>query len=61
MLASILQAHPSIHSVLFDLPYVVAGAPLLLEAVGVADPCQIVGGIPSRTFPLATRPTCSRG
>ena len=36
MLASILQAHPTLHGVLFDLPHVVKGAPPLLEeAVGV--------------------------
>ena len=44
MLASILQAHPTLHSVLFDLPPVVAGALPLLETAGVADRCQIIGG-----------------
>lgn len=44
MLASILQAHPMLHSVLFDLPHVVVGASPLLEAAGVADRCQIIGG-----------------
>src|SRR5215469_2276593 len=44
MLASILRAHPSLHSVLFDLPNVVAGAPSLLERAGVADRCQVIGG-----------------
>jgi len=44
MLASILQAHPSLHGVLFDLPHVVAGALPLLERAGVADRCQVVGG-----------------
>lgn len=44
MLASILQAHPTLHAVLFDLPYVVKGAPPLLEAAGVADRCEITGG-----------------
>jgi O-methyltransferase/methyltransferase family protein len=44
MLASILQAHPSLHGVLFDLPHVVQGAPPLLEAAGVADRCEIIGG-----------------
>jgi hypothetical protein len=44
MLASILQAHPTLHAVLFDLPHVVQGAPPLLEAAGVADRCEIVGG-----------------
>jgi hypothetical protein len=44
MLASILQAHPSLHGVLFDLPHVVKGAPSLLEAAGVADRCEVLGG-----------------
>ena len=29
---------------LFDLPHVVQGAPPLLEAAGVADRCQVIGG-----------------
>ena len=44
MLASILLAHPTLHGVLFDLPHVVRGAPPLLEAVGVAGRCEVVGG-----------------
>jgi O-methyltransferase domain/Dimerisation domain len=44
MLASILQAHPTLHGVLFDLPHVVKGATSLLERGGVADRCQIIGG-----------------
>ena len=44
MLASILQAHPTLHGVLFDLPHVVNGASPLLEAAGVAGRCEVVGG-----------------
>lgn len=44
MLATILQAHPTLHGVLFDLPHVVKGAPALLEAAGVAGRCEVVGG-----------------
>jgi hypothetical protein len=44
MLASILQSHPTLHGVLFDLPHVVAGAAPLLEEAGVADRCQVIGG-----------------
>ncbi len=44
MLATILQAHPTLHAVLFDLPHVVQGAPPLLEAARVADRCEIIGG-----------------
>ena len=44
MLASILQAHPTLHGVLFDLPHVVKGAQPLLEVAGVSGRCQIIGG-----------------
>ncbi len=44
MLASILQVHPTLHGVLFDLPYVVAGASPLLEVAGVASRCEVIGG-----------------
>jgi hypothetical protein len=44
MLASILQAHQSVHGVLFDLPHVVKGAPALLDRAGVADRYEVIGG-----------------
>jgi O-methyltransferase domain/Dimerisation domain len=44
MLASILQAYPHLHGILFDLPHVVRGAPALLDAAGVADRCEVLGG-----------------
>ncbi len=44
MLASILQAHPTLHGVLFDLPHVVKGAPALLEVAGVSERCEVIGG-----------------
>lgn len=44
MLASILQAHPTLHGVLFDLPHVVKGAASLLEAAGVVSRCEMMGG-----------------
>jgi hypothetical protein len=44
MLASILQAYPTLHGILFDLPHVVKGAPPLLESAGVFDRCQVIGG-----------------
>ncbi len=44
MLASILQAYPTLHGVLFDLPQVVKGAPPLLEGAGVSDRCAVMGG-----------------
>jgi hypothetical protein len=44
LIADILAAHPSARGILFDLPHVVADAPALLEAGGVAWRCEIVGG-----------------
>ena len=44
MLASILQANPTLQGGLFDLPHVVAGSPSLLEKAGVADRCQVIDG-----------------
>ncbi len=44
LLATILQAHPTMRGVLFDLPEVIAGAQAVLEAAGVANRCEVVGG-----------------
>jgi hypothetical protein len=44
LLATVLQAYPRMHGVLFDRPEVVAGAPAIVEAAGVAERCQLVGG-----------------
>ena len=44
MLAPILQTHPTLQGVLFDLPHVVKGAPALLQGAGVADRCEVIGG-----------------
>ena len=43
-LAGILAIHPTAKGILFDLPHVVAGAPAVLRAHGVADRCRTVGG-----------------
>lgn len=43
-LATILQAHPAMRGVLFDRPEVIRGAAATLEAAGIADRCDIVGG-----------------
>jgi O-methyltransferase domain/Dimerisation domain len=51
MLASILQAHPTLHGVLFDLPHVVAGASPLLDGAGVADRCEVIGGDAFKAVP----------
>jgi hypothetical protein len=44
LLVNILQAYPNLHGVIFDLPPVVAGAQAVIDAGGVADRCQAVGG-----------------
>src|SRR3954447_10869313 len=44
LLAAILPAYPAMRGVLFDLPQVVAGAPPILAAAGVAERCAVVGG-----------------
>ena len=44
LLADILAANPAAQGILFDLPEVVAAAPPLLAAGGVAERCRIVGG-----------------
>jgi hypothetical protein len=43
-LATILQAYPALHGVLFDQPEVVSGASAALAAADVADRCEILGG-----------------
>lgn len=44
LIAEILKTNPTMTGILFDLPSVVDGAELLLEAEGVTDRCDIVGG-----------------
>jgi hypothetical protein len=44
LMAAVLGAHPQLRGVVFDQPHVVAGAPEVLEAAGVADRCEVVGG-----------------
>ncbi len=44
LLAAILQAQPGLRGVLFDLPHVVEAGRAVLEASGVADRCELVGG-----------------
>jgi hypothetical protein len=44
LLAALLAEHPQMRGVVFDQPHVVAGAPAVLEAAGVADRCEVVGG-----------------
>jgi len=44
LLAVLLAAHPEAEGVLFDLPHVVALAPPVLAAAGVASRCRTTGG-----------------
>ena len=44
LLTSILKAYPQMQGVLFDLPSVVEGAGPVLEAQGVSDRCECIGG-----------------
>lgn len=44
LLAAIVRAHPDIDGVLFDLPEVVAKAGPVLDAAGVGDRIEVVGG-----------------
>ncbi len=44
LLAAVLEATPSAHGVLYDLPQVVAGAPKLLEHYGVQERVRIESG-----------------
>lgn len=44
LVASILNAYPHLHGILFDMPHVAEQAKRHLEATGVADRCEAVGG-----------------
>ncbi len=44
LLAAILSTHDEVEGVLFDQEHVVAGAPAVLDAAGVAERCEIVAG-----------------
>ena len=44
LLSAVLAQHPDLRGIVFDLPHVVAGAPARLQAAGVADRVEIVGG-----------------
>jgi hypothetical protein len=43
-LATILQANPKMHGVLFDLPYTLDQARRHLQSAGVIDRCSVIGG-----------------
>jgi hypothetical protein len=44
LLAALLSAYPDLRGIVFDQPHVVSNAGALLDAAGVADRCELVGG-----------------
>lgn len=44
LLAAMVSAHPDVKGVLVDLPHVVDGARAALDAAGVGERCEVVGG-----------------
>src|SRR5262245_1647795 len=44
LLAAILERNPALRGILFDMPHVIAEARPIVEASGVADRCELVGG-----------------
>jgi hypothetical protein len=44
LLSAVLKAQPHFRGVVFDLPHVVADARPVIEAAGLADRCETVGG-----------------
>jgi hypothetical protein len=44
LLAALLRAHPGMRGILFDQEHVVSGAGPILQAAGVLDRCEVVGG-----------------
>ena len=44
LLATILERNPRLRGILFDQPHVIEGARPTLDAAGVADRCELVGG-----------------
>ena len=44
LISAILNTHPGLRGILFDLPRVIDTAPVELQHTGVADRCETVGG-----------------
>jgi hypothetical protein len=44
LLATILEQYPRLRGILFDQPHVIEDARRILDAAGVADRCELVGG-----------------
>lgn len=44
LLAAILKAYPHLRGILFDAPHVVAEADAFLQAQGIGERCEVIGG-----------------
>lgn len=44
LIASILQAHPTVKGILFDQPHVIPESKKCIERYGVIDRCEVIGG-----------------
>ncbi len=44
LLTAILQKHPGVRGIVFDLPHVVEGAKPRIESLGLASRCEIASG-----------------
>lgn len=53
LLTAILQKHRGLRGIAFDLPHVVAGAKPVVESMGLAQRCEIVGGDFFKAVPAA--------
>lgn len=51
LLATILKSYPNLTGILFDLPSVVEGASEFIQAEGLDERCQVIGGDYSVEFP----------
>lgn len=55
LLTAVLGKHRGLRGIAFDLPHVVAGAKPLVDSLGLAQRCQIVGGDFFKAVPAADR------
>ncbi|MFY9688836.1 MAG: methyltransferase [Candidatus Acidiferrales bacterium] len=55
LLAAVLEKHPGLHGIVFDLPHVAEGAKAPIESRGLSQRCQILGGDFFKGVPPADR------
>jgi hypothetical protein len=53
LLTTILQKHPGLRGIAFDLPHVVAGAGPRIASLGLGSRCDVVGGDFFKSLPVA--------